>query len=335
MTQWISAHIFYNGNPLPLLLECVRPLVQELQTTGLIQRYFFIRYWESGTHIRLRLRPSEESGAEVRALLEDRVRSFLARRPSLFDPPTPFMEPLFAELYTAEYGEDQLIDKYGPDRKIPYLPNNSVQYIDYSPEYSRYGGPAGIELAERHFEVSSDMVLDCLESINAHVRTVLLGMSAQLMLLMCFSALDGPEEVREFLSIYINLWERQDALVQKKERAGYEERYRHVKDRLTSRVQDIIAPLQDGVAPRNAFERHWIAHSKFLRTEIIRLRRQNLVEFPAFVENDAKALMYLLSSYIHMTNNRLGVMIRDEVYLSYLLRRAIETHAGLEEVHAG
>ena len=31
----------------------------------------------------------------------------------------------------------------------------------------------------------------------------------------------------------------------------------------------------------------------------------------------------LLFPYLHMTNNRLGVGLGDEVYLSYLLNRAI------------
>ena len=31
----------------------------------------------------------------------------------------------------------------------------------------------------------------------------------------------------------------------------------------------------------------------------------------------------LLSGYIHMTNNRLGVGVTDEAYLAHLLRRAV------------
>ena len=31
----------------------------------------------------------------------------------------------------------------------------------------------------------------------------------------------------------------------------------------------------------------------------------------------------LLSSYVHMTNNRLGVAILDEIYLSYLIQQSL------------
>jgi hypothetical protein len=40
----------------------------------------------------------------------------------------------------------------------------------------------------------------------------------------------------------------------------------------------------------------------------------------------------LLSSYIHMTNNRLGVAILDEIYLSYLIERALEPAAAQASV---
>ena len=38
-------------------------------------------------------------------------------------------------------------------------------------------------------------------------------------------------------------------------------------------------------------------------------------------------MAYLLRSYVHMTNNRLGTTIQDEIYLSQLGQRALETIA--------
>ena len=37
----------------------------------------------------------------------------------------------------------------------------------------------------------------------------------------------------------------------------------------------------------------------------------------------AQALPMLASPYMHMTNNRLSVSVRDEAYLSYVLGRAL------------
>ena len=41
-------------------------------------------------------------------------------------------------------------------------PNNSCSYEPYEPEYGKYGGPAGVALAEWHFEHSSDLVIDAI-----------------------------------------------------------------------------------------------------------------------------------------------------------------------------
>ena len=37
---WQATHVFYAANPRPLLLECVRPLVDELEAEKLIAGYF-------------------------------------------------------------------------------------------------------------------------------------------------------------------------------------------------------------------------------------------------------------------------------------------------------
>lgn len=58
---WQATHVFYAANPRPFLLQCVRPLVAELEADGLIDSYFFINYWLEGPHVRLRLKPSGEA----------------------------------------------------------------------------------------------------------------------------------------------------------------------------------------------------------------------------------------------------------------------------------
>ena len=45
------------------------------------------------------------------------------------------------------------------------------------------------------------------------------------------------------------------------------------------------------------------------------------------VDDPAAALVVLLSSYMHMTNNRFHVTIRDEAYLSYVSGRVLREAA--------
>lgn len=55
--EWIALHIFYAASPRPMLVDCVRPLVDRLTGEGLLAGHFFINYWLEGPHVRLRLRP--------------------------------------------------------------------------------------------------------------------------------------------------------------------------------------------------------------------------------------------------------------------------------------
>ena len=41
------------------------------------------------------------------------------------------------------------------------------------------------------------------------------------------------------------------------------------------------------------------------------------------VTDPARALPMLVSPYMHMTNNRLSVTVRDEAFLAYVLARAL------------
>src|SRR5690242_5922393 len=179
--EWLSVHAFYAANANPMLVDCVTPLVASLRERDLLARWFFVRYWLEGPHVRLRLLPRDPDRAgEVRDAAAEALAAFLRRRPALYEEDRDGSVELYKNLYLAEYGEASWNDRYGPDGAMPFRDNNTVHWLPYEREYDRYGGPAGIELAEWHFEQSSDLVLALLATTNVHVRTVLLGQAAQL-----------------------------------------------------------------------------------------------------------------------------------------------------------
>jgi thiopeptide-type bacteriocin biosynthesis protein len=114
---WLSAHIFYSGNPQLLLNHLVSPLLQDTGHTA-----FFIRYWENGPHIRLRIKVKDDGIPELKALLAERCSSFFARYPALYR-------------------------------------SDALQYIPYQPEVQRYGNAQSMPWAERQFVASSAYVL--------------------------------------------------------------------------------------------------------------------------------------------------------------------------------
>jgi thiopeptide-type bacteriocin biosynthesis protein len=326
--RWISVHIFYSANLSPVLADCVAPLVSKLQKEALISRYFFIRYWLSGSHVRLRLLPAENVSEEtIREIVDPAISSFLTRRPALFQVANdnPRLKEFYRRMFIAEYGEDVLVAKYGEGGEIPEYPNNSFHYIEYEPEPLRYGGAKGIELAEKHFEVSSDIVLKLIRETNVHLRSIVMGHSVQLMLQMCYGFFDDDERVLAFLARYIDFWQSTYRLDPEKSYPKFDRKYSHIAASLHKRLAEIRQlSAEEAVTYGTPLERKWGTHIRELRAEILKLAAAGELELPDDARDADSALAYLLTSYVHMNNNRIGVSIIDECYLGYLMQRAIE-----------
>ncbi|MER6677474.1 lantibiotic dehydratase C-terminal domain-containing protein [Streptomyces sp. NPDC000983] len=333
---WQAVHVFYAANPQPLLVNCVGPLISELREDGLLAGHFFINYWLEGPHVRLRLRPvSEEATAEVRRRAETAIAAFLRSRPALYEVDSGFLNEFYNALFEIEFPEGERGDFMGEDGRMRLRPNNSQSYEPYEPEYGKYGGPAGVELAEWHFAHSSDLVVEAFGTMNLHLRTVLLGTSAQLMMVMagCFLPDDG--ELADYLDRYYEFWHKAFPDTGFIGSTEYDRSYSELAPRLGRRFKEIRAAVTDGRLDRlPAFLRGWAAHCLELRERAVALAEAGELVFRSWdgtrderVTDPAVALPLLLSPYMHMTNNRLHVTIRDEAYLSHILGRVLRAGA--------
>lgn len=328
-TNWVSLHIFYAADANPLLTDCVQPLVSELRNAGLIDRWFFIRYWLEGPHIRLRLLPRNGAAEKVRRLGMERIGQFLQRRPALWEPETEDAGDMYKSMFLAEYTEEEWNARYGAEGKMTFQPNNSIKEIAYEPEIGRYGGPDAIRVAERHFEHSSDMVIELLGKANAHVRSVLFGLSIQLALALAYVFLETDDAVSQFFLRYRLSWERRYDASSDIHHDRFEQSLANSRTGLLARISEI----RDTIAGQNRvqdFRTRWIDQATEIRRSIDDLTRHSRVAFGDGMQGISDPLVVaqiLLTSYIHMTNNRLGVLIQDEIYLSYLISKAL----GLEQ----
>jgi hypothetical protein len=148
--MWVSVHAFYHGNLDLLLLDAVRPLVQELRQRRLIDGFFFLRYWDGGQHLRLRLLAESTMDREVERLALERLRGFVEANPA----------EDFAELdrypeYAATFAAAEGVTEY---LRTP-MTNNTVHVIEYQPETDRYGVGEALSAVERHFVESSRIAL--------------------------------------------------------------------------------------------------------------------------------------------------------------------------------
>jgi thiopeptide-type bacteriocin biosynthesis protein len=83
-TAWASLHVYLDGGP-DRLDECVTgavvPAVRQLQQREPDAEWFFIRYWEGGPHVRLRVRAGDDGVAEVERAIEQWIATLGEREP--------------------------------------------------------------------------------------------------------------------------------------------------------------------------------------------------------------------------------------------------------------
>jgi lantibiotic biosynthesis protein len=125
-SEWLYAKLYTGASTADgLLLDVIRSLAEDTISSGTASSWFFIRYADPDWHLRLRFRGQPAS------LVRDVVPRLHAA-----------VEPLL---------EDGRVWR--------------LQFDTYEREVERYGGPAGIEAAEKIFELDSEAVLKLLASL--------------------------------------------------------------------------------------------------------------------------------------------------------------------------
>ena len=327
--EWLAVHIFYVADRGPLLTRCVRPLLDTLNGEGLISGHFFVRHWLEGTHLRLRIRPRAGCVDRVREIVDQDVRAFLEREPSVYDPERDFDDDLYKLRFLNEFSQEQWTERYGSGSQMPRNDNDTFDYFEYVPETERYGGPRGVELAEWHAEHSSDLVIRLLDSHNVGVRTVLLGLGIQSMLTMAYAFTDDPRHAARLFAAYSAGWERMFG----SEYPRYEQAYQEMADKLGARVRRIhLAVSEESFGGLPEFVREWFEHCTDMRARLAKAADDGSLFHPDTGKplssladgGDETASTSLVLSYMHLMNNRMGITVSTENYLSYVLRRAIE-----------
>ena len=159
-----------------MLVDCVARWSTELTEEGLLAGLLLHQLLAGGT-----ARPAAAAAGDARRTArcgeraEAAIDAFLRRRPALYQVEPGFLSDSTTRCSTSSTPTSDRAAYLGPDGRMKLRPNNTFAYEPYEPEYGKYGGPAGVELAEWHFRHSSDLVLDAVSSMNLHLRTVLLG----------------------------------------------------------------------------------------------------------------------------------------------------------------
>ncbi|MGS2761168.1 thiopeptide-type bacteriocin biosynthesis protein [Sinomicrobium sp. M5D2P9] len=283
--NWLAAHIFYPGNLDNVLVYLVRPFLDDISMK--LQHptpYFFIRYREGGSHIRLRLNSLPGKEEFIREELLRQAASFFKEYPALSRDP----------------GSS--------------LPAPTVQFVPYIPEMERYGNLKSLPRAEHQFFRSSAFVLEWLAGTS---KAPVLIESLRMHLILLFATGLDASGLNEICTFFIEGW---------------------------------LPRLYDGSADEETQKGQWL---NLFRQSFLRHSGQILPASKIFWEElvqgnaDARSLTFLqtstkvfgeyenigfaedkmksvISSMMHMANNRLGVSNHEEAYGMYCTQQCLQ-----------
>ena len=320
---WLACYI-YHGEPWESLLkDHVGPIAHSILADGLAEQFFFIRYWERGPHIRLRFKGDRR---RMEATIRPRLNQYFERYFS--DNPSNREEPEGV----ASLPEDK-----------QWFPNDSLQYIEYEPELSRYGGPVGLEISERQFQVSSDTVLAVMGDSDGWDYERAMGAAIQLHLGFAYAmGMDLPEAISFYTRIF-KLWlgrafgyipgMEKEEVVKRKEATmvAFAENFEKQKEVLIPFHQAIWEAFADNVSFEQDWLNIWLQETRRIGDQLKTAQAEGKLQFPehfipdpdSSVPRDRQLLWAILESYVHMTNNRLGIHNHDEAFLGHLIHQSL------------
>lgn len=292
---WSSWHLHVqtgSGQALDQLLrEVVAPVVAEVAAS---RPWFFIRYWQRGPHLRLRIAdlPAEQADSAA-AALSGRMTAAL----SGLDDTQRIEQHSYAHLVSgiARVGEG------GQSMAVDTLAPAGVLAQDYEPEIDRYGGRSQLGLSEDLFHLSSIAALRaCLRrpSYPHHLNDALEAMAATL------SA--WPDDRGLLLRRTRDGWS--DFIKQAGGNAAGIEEFATKKAQSLAGVADQLVASSQGAPTRwSGWTEPLAAGSERWLTELGRDRAAGI-----------------FASHLHMMQNRLGVAAGREGYLAATLLKLLD-----------
>jgi thiopeptide-type bacteriocin biosynthesis protein len=299
---WLGEHLFFRA-PLytpecdRILLDVVRPFVERCREEGWIDAFFFVRYGDGGSHVRLRLHG-------VPAVLEETVRPALRAHLAR-------VAPGVREGWPDGSGEPGAL--------------THVARVPYEPETERYGGPDGVALAEAFFQASSEATFALLQTMGSD-RSSRLGKALLAMALLTHAFVPVRAHAAVFARAYGMGYLRSltpDDEARSEWLGAFGSGYERQAAQLCAHVDEVWERLEGGEPLSPTLDRYR-AHLDGLRRRFDALCAEGRllragVPFPSVAE----AVDAIVPSYVHMTGNRLGVSIPEESYLAYLVARAL------------
>ncbi|MEV7771776.1 thiopeptide-type bacteriocin biosynthesis protein [Kitasatospora sp. NPDC086791] len=321
---WRSWHL-HVASPDPqaledLLLTAAAPTVRQLLDEDAEHRlpprpWFFLRYWQGGPHLRLRISGlTERQATWVTGSLADRTAAVCSA--------VPDGQRFTPEAYRATAAPIARRGEADGPMAIEPLRADGVHPARYEPEYRRYGGEEFMTAGEELFHASSVVALRACRARAGHGRNLTDGVEA-----MAAGIGTWPGDRAELLRAVRNSWQAwaasagtpgaEDRATERRATADPATEDRGTADLAAERFERAAATQAERLRPaadalRAVLEgapSRWSPWTDRLRAAV-----------PVWTERHGTArAARILGSHLHMTQNRLGVGGGREGFLAAVL----------------
>lgn len=281
--EWLFFKLYVNHpNHLDSLVrETIGPAAEKARQAADVHRWFFLRYFDdSGYHIRLRFQSTGDGANDIYRTLN------------------PFLTEAVKDICS----------RPGPDIRrivpldvpmIPGEPGCSLSF--YEPEYEKYGGVAGVELAEEIFQASSELVLKVFSRPKLGSLD-LVGLALLLMMGCARQWSDSSETLKQFWDSYHVYWSGENVSGAKSLQESFKQGAARRKDLINRQCRTMME--------RPEWRELILGYTKRMGENFKSAKGIGL-EVP--IEN-------LCFNHVHLTNNRLGILPIEESYLAAMVQ---------------
>jgi thiopeptide-type bacteriocin biosynthesis protein len=306
--QWLSGHLFLRRR-IPreqvdgIVATIIGPLSTHCLLNGWANRHFFIRYPERGPHLRIRFRtPSSLLESTLRPRIVDFISEHLDRE------------------YAGEPDPQYSVAEGAPSDFA------ALWWVPYVPELARYGGSSGVAVAEKLFHASSALVCDLFADGAPASTEQRFGLAvAAMVVTLAASGLDRSTAAG-IARRHRDYWMR--AAARKAVGVAQDLETFDATFRSTSSHAEMISAIWNAAeSDDGALPEAYATFAQRLRpvlAELQELLRSGAIDGPhgAF-RTWSEVGVALFPSYLHMTNNRMGVLPGEEGLLAHMISETL------------
>jgi thiopeptide-type bacteriocin biosynthesis protein len=311
-SRWIALHAFYHGDMDTLVTESVR-YVAELQRRGVVREFFFVRYWNGGPHLRLRLSLGDAEGIGLAKAVRQDIEDLMRCQPG---------GQMSAEAYNEHAGEMLSAGKRIVNNgQLPYeeaeplQKGDSVQVRPYSFDSDRYGNTQSI--TEGHFCRSSEMAAFIVAQTMGQPKarlTLALHLAAAAVPAMGLNPNITAALFERVRSLMIRMFDAKAECDAKPiSRFHFEHSFDRLDHDLLYQLQNPL-PLPGQDSSVNKLLRFWEHELRHRYVELQALLQHGELRAPP---------EYIIMDYVHMLNNRLGIIVKDELTIWQVVASAL------------